>query len=187
MRLHSLSRTLVLAASAGALIAVSFGNIAHAITDTVFRYSTLKTGYVSLLPAAFAPGDSTTANSYTIAPEFYFLSNSPFAACFDAPVNFPDGARITSLKAWATTTTNDGVHVTLHRANLAGANSGAVADMISHDTSNTRFAMTAAVPNTPAAIVNNEHYGYGAEVCISGSGTLFHSAHITYVYRDAGD
>lgn len=187
MNLSSLSRALILAASAGALIASSFGDIAHAITDTVFRYSSLKTGYLSLLPGAFAPGDSVAANNYAIAPQFYILTNHNGGLCFDAGIHLPEGARMTSLKAWGKTDTGDGVNARIVRANLATGDADEVAFVGSTDTSGTRFAMTTPIPSSASAIINNEHYGYAAEVCIGTAATEFYSARITYVYRDAGD
>ena len=187
MTLNSLARALAVALSAGALIALSFAGIAHAITETVFRYSTLQTGYLSLLPGAFAPGDSVAANNYVIAPQFYILTNHNGALCFDAAIHLPEGARMTSLKAWGKTDTGDGVNARIVRGNLATGAGEDVAFVGSTDTSGTRFAMTTPIPSSALAIINNEHYGYAAEVCLGTAATEFYSARITYVYRDAGD
>jgi hypothetical protein len=187
MKSLSLSRSAVIAASA-ALAAIGSAGIAQAISSNIFQYSTPQTGYLSLGPQAFAPASKGDAAHYTIEVPFWIQKDAgALGLCMVAPVNLPEGARITSLKAWARADADLAVQLVLHRTNLAvDAPANDMVELLSHDTSQTRFGMTAVVPNDAIAIVNNEHYSYGVEVCIDSTASVFYSARITYVYRNAG-
>jgi hypothetical protein len=181
-------RPLSIAAAAAALLALTYGGIAHAISSNIFQYTTAQTGYFSLSPMAFAPEGNDDAAHYTINGPFWIEKDvGALSVCMVAGLNLPDGARVTSLKAWASSDIDQAVQIRLLRANLATGTANGFAGLISHDTSQTRFAMTAAVTSGAMAIVNNEHYGYGAEVCLNSTPSRFYSARITYVYSNAGD
>ncbi len=55
MNKYLTSRRAAFATVGGLLAAVSLSGVALAITDTAFRYSTPKKGYLTLMPAAFTP------------------------------------------------------------------------------------------------------------------------------------
>src|SRR3954447_6275749 len=54
-------------AAGGFAAALFLAGAAHAITDTVFKYSTPKTGYLTLDPMAFAPDNSNDAGHYFVS------------------------------------------------------------------------------------------------------------------------
>ena len=188
MKSLSIPRSLVIAAAA-ALAGLGSIGIAYATVSNIFQYTTTQTGYLSLDPMAFSPKGKTDAAHYGINGPFWIEKDvSALSVCMVAPVNLPEGARITSLKAWASADADQAVQVTLTRVNLAlGGGANVVAALISHDTSQNRFAMTTPA-HAAVATINNEHYGYGLEVCIvdSTANALFYAARITYTYTTAG-
>lgn len=182
----SLFRRPLVTTSAAVLLALSCAGMAFALVAPSFQYSTPQTAYISLSPMAFAPEGKDDAAHYTIVVPFDIEKDSgAISVCMVAGVNLPDGARITSLKAWASSNQDQGVQLRLLRVNLATGTSNGVTGLISHDTSQTRFAMTTAVAGA-SAIVNNEHFGYGLHLCLNSTPSVFYSARITYTYTTAG-
>jgi hypothetical protein len=161
---------------------------AQAITDTVFQYSPPKTGYFGLSPMAFAPADSTTANSYNnVAPNSV---TAGAGGCFSAAVNLPQGAAINQFVAWFSaigsqvneyriyrTRVTDGAADTIAFINATGLGGG----------TGTRTQTGVNVANTPTAMVNNALYLYGASICVGNGNTSFHGARIRYTFTNAGD
>ncbi len=65
-----------------------------------FRYTSAQTRYLSLPPSAFRPRqDSASAIVESAAGETYYVA-AIGTGNFTAPLNLPDGARITAVRAW---------------------------------------------------------------------------------------
>jgi hypothetical protein len=174
----------VAAAAASALVAAAiFAGSAGAVTDTVFRYSTAKTGYLAISVAAFVPISSTTQ----------FISNgisiqmpTVGQTCLQAPVNLPQGA---VMKNVAVAYTNSGAtfQIEMIRQEFAtGANELLVLKAFP-DTGTSRKTAMAAIPAAKQTI-NNLKYNYNINFCSAGStqNRMF-GARITYTYATAGD
>ena len=73
------------------------GGAATATTDTVFRYSSPKTGYLQIPAAAFVVTDSDKGYDNT---GIVLNSADNIHTCFTAPVNLPDRAKMTGLTVW---------------------------------------------------------------------------------------
>ena len=186
MSLKLFRRPLV-TASAVALLALGSIGIAHAISSNIFQYTTPQTGYLNLSPMAFSPEDAADAAHFAISPPFWISKDAGANnVCMVAGVHLPEGARVKSLTAWAASDVDQGVQVRLMRANPASGTANGLVGVISHDTSQNRFAMSAAAPGA-TAVINNQHFGYGVHVCINSTPSLFFGARITYTYSDAGD
>lgn len=177
-------RNAAVTAGAGILFALSFGGLARAITDTVFHYSTPQTGYYSISPMALVPNSGSTG--YSTTEQSIFTSPTGTYGCFVTGVNLPDRARIAELRTWAATDTDLGIQAILFRVQLSDGTSDALVNMISHNTSSTRFAMAAAVAADKAVVVN-QRYNYAVEICLAGANTVLYSGRLTYTYTNAGD
>lgn len=184
----SAARLCTLLCCSAAVFALSYGGIAHAITDTIFQYKTPKTGYFSIAPLALTPSSTGNATNYVLSPpDFASALAADKGVCLVAAVNFPDGAQIKSATTWFSTDRDLGVSVLIYRNNPATGNAIAFFDMQSQDTSETRISMTQVLSEPPFGKVNNQHFNYEALVCLANSNTKFYGARITYMFTDAGD
>jgi hypothetical protein len=172
---------------AGSLLAiVSIAAIAQAATDTIYRYSTPRTGVFQLSALAMTPTDKNV--DYEIeAPggRVRMLSGS---GCFTGGVNLPNGATITSVAGIIASgggaghpgfvfmrhTTSDGDLVAIAMLEEIFDDSGA------------RKIFKAAV-SEDAKAVNNNLYSYGFVVCLPGTADYFYGAKIGYTFTHAGD
>src|SRR5690349_12412799 len=119
MKSLTLSRSAVIAAAA-VLAGLASAGIAHAISSNIFQYTTTQTAYLSLNPMAFSPKGKSDAAHFQINSSFWIAKDaSAISVCMLAPVNLPEGARITSLKAWASADADQAIQLRLSRINLA--------------------------------------------------------------------
>src|SRR4051794_14416092 len=91
---HLTSRSAVLFGAGGFLAALFLSGDAQAITDTVFKYSAAKTGRLPIPAAAFTP-EGSAVKYVNLGGELGPLTTSD--ACFHAPVNLANGAKMTTL------------------------------------------------------------------------------------------
>ena len=185
MTIHVTSRRVALAAAGGLLAAVPLSGAAQAITDTVFKYTTVKTGYFGIDVMAMAPQTTAAANDYSISWT-NGISTSAGYRCFNAGVNLPNGATMTRLSIWYTNGGSSNPHVQLLRHTLATGLTQGLAFATIVDDSGTRKQKNFAIADGPLAKVNNGPYTYGFGVCI-GTNAFFHGARVTYTYNNAGD
>jgi hypothetical protein len=189
MNTYLTSKRTALAAVGGLLAFLSLSGVALAATDNVYRYSTLKTGYLTLLPAAFTPADTTkdyVNNGIAIRP-----LTAGQQHCWSAPVNLPQGAKMTALALYYQLENGDSALVQFYRKRLS--------DGVGSLPVNQALALTggayrgANFPITDASVqtVNNGQYGYSLFVCFTengaGTSSIFHGARVTYTYTHAGD
>jgi len=181
---HVTSRRVALAAAGGLLAAMSLSGAAQAITDTVFKYTTAKTGYFGIDVMAMAPDRNNAANDYFIDWDGILSADGP--NCFNAGVNLPNAATIKRLSIWYTSGAGSNPLVRLFRHTLADGTFSTVFAEVILDDSGTRKQRNLAITDDSLAKVNNAHYTYGFGICL-GSNTALHGARITYTYNTAGD
>lgn len=168
--------------AAGAVAGVLMSGTAHAVTDTVFRYATPKTGALTLLAAAFTPAQHTS----TWSNVGWSLSGAGGSTCFYAAVNLPQGAKITNLAVWYAKNDSSGSYLFLTREQLSTGNTALVGSVLATDSGNVRGGKQAAITNAAVNTVNNLAYGYYLEKCVSST-EVFYGSRITYTYQTAGD
>lgn len=166
-------------ATGGFIAALFLAGAAHAITDTVFKYSTPKTGYLSFGPFAFGP--AANIQSYTITPNYIQSSGG---VCFLSGVNLPNGATITTLTGWFASSSGN-AKVTLWRQPVDSFAEEVIAERHDLDTSGALQRVSVNATQS-AAIVDNQRYFYELMGCFDSNDT-FHGARIAYTYTNAGD
>lgn len=156
---------------------------ALAVTSRDFTYSSVKTGYYTIHPAAMVP--SASSSQYGINVSGSILGGN---GCFVTGVNLPQGAIITLVTVWARSDSSGiGPTASLFRNTPANGGSATIANKNFDDDSDTRRGFSVSVPaSNPARLVNNSNQTFGFETCVT-TGTLFYGARITYTYRSAGD
>jgi hypothetical protein len=180
-------RAFAICSSAAAMLALSCGGIAHAITDTIFQYKTPKTGYFSISPMAFAPEQAGYVNAFIIDAPASVSPTPEHGICMVAGLNLPDGAQIRSFAAWVSSDLDRGVAFLVFRSNPATGDFTALTQMESDDVTQKRVAMTLPASEGPVLKVNNKHFNYGAMICLQTGNSKFYGGRITYTYTDAGD
>jgi hypothetical protein len=180
------ARVLIAAVSGALAAGALLSPAAQAITDTVFRYSTPKTGSF-MVPAAAL---SRAADGVAYSNNGFSVTTSHSAqVCFQAPVNVPHGAELTSLTAWyGRADANAVVFVLLRRMQVTGvsyvdvdqiANTAETQAPVNDGFSAVRYDITDPT-------VNNRAYAYYIVVCLANNGA-FNAARVDYTYTTAGD
>jgi hypothetical protein len=156
---------------------------AQAITDTIFQYSSPKTGYLTISPAALSPTADGVDYIIGFSGGVHLQTNS--LQCFVTGVNLPHGARITQMLVFYTTG-GTGPQVRLYRESLTTGVAQQIANANLPLTGGARSA--ASVPIAPSlAIVGNAAFTYGFGTCLSDTANTLHGVRITYTYTNAGD
>jgi hypothetical protein len=171
-------------AAAGAVAGMLFaGGAAHAVTDTIFRYSTPKTGFVTIQSIAFNPDASGTAFHSAIQ----LTLDVAGAACFLAPVNMPQGAKMSALQIWYKRATPNFFTVALFRQHITQESSADV--IVSQTPPGGGFFRPAKYDITDTALqtVDNSRYSYFLRVCMAETADSFQNARVTFTYNNAGD
>jgi len=172
--------------AAGGFVATLFlGGAAYAVTDTIFKYSTPKTGYYSLSPNAFGGDGFGNYGDHIIGWPDYLGTSA--GGCFTTGVNLPQGAKLTALAAWTSSDAATGVRIHLHRVNLATGHSDEIVLLQSKDTTQTRTTNTFKIPASATATVDNQRFDYGVAVCLASANSRYLGGRITYSYDNAGD
>jgi hypothetical protein len=172
------------AAAAGVVIALSFSSVAQAITDTIFRYSSPKTGYYMIDRMAMSPQDTTAAGaSFSIDAGDGGLTAGT-QACFVTGVNLPQGATITGARVWYRSGAggNPIVNLVVHR--LSDGQVFLIAGQTLVDDSALRKAVNITVP--AGQTVDNAGKSYGLQICLWPQ-DVFYALRIAYTYNQAGD
>lgn len=175
-------------AAGGFVAALFLAGAAHAITDTVFKYTTPKTGYYTLDPIAFAPSQPTDTYVIGDVPDAVY-DTSGLSKCFGTGVNLPQGATMTAFAAWYSSDVNGNINVWLGRNKLADGTFDYIEKMASTNTTKTRRPMNTTIADSSLATVDNTRYSYHVGVCFatSGANSRFYGGRIAYTYTNAGD
>jgi hypothetical protein len=168
----------------GALaVAVCLTGAAQAVTDTVFKYSTPKTGYLAFAGNAFTPLDDMTGFYVNNRRELRVKADD--FVCFATPVHLPQGADMTSLAVWYRNQT-----ATLTVSVLKATNSGVFSEIAKRNLPQGAGALLATKSIAgAAAIIDNQRSHYWLEYCATDGSTdsQLNSVRITYTYMNAGD
>jgi hypothetical protein len=186
MRYHLTSSKTVFLVVGSLAAALLVGDAAHAITETAFRYSNPRTGYLGIPPAAFAPSGDPTGAYITYNDGSLLQVSSNNGTCVWAPVNLPQGATMTKLAIWYAKTSGT---ADLKLVAMPYANGGysELADLSLADTSFVRVGRARSITGTLAR-VDNAHNEYWLYFCAqNSSSTYFTGIRLTYTYNNAGD
>ena len=186
---HLTLRRLALVAAGGLVAALSFGGVAQAITDSVFKYSSPKTGALMLSPADFVPSSTGSASDYSMSVTGGITTASAGQVCFLAPVHLPQAATITQLKAFhRRPDASDVVFVFLNRVNADGTTVQGVANGAQAIAPITVPAGGSVIyaANASTNVVNNLQFSYVVGLCIANNGRLI-SARVAYTFTTAGE
>ena len=180
MNAYFTPRRAVIVAAAGLVAALSFGGVAQAITDTVFRYSPPKTGYYSIDHFAMNPLGSGAADSYF--REFSTgLNNTTGNDCFGTGVNLPHGVTLTEVRVWYKSGAGTPrFYFVFQRMSIAQQNY-----YLRSPTDSSGTLKATNLPIDPVKIDNSLN-SYAFVLCID-PGDVFYSARISYTYNNAGD
>lgn len=162
--------------------AVVFSGKAGAITDTIFKYSTTKTGYFSISAVAFSPNIST--NQYYFQNQVDLRPSTNDLMCFAAPIFLPHGARMTEVRFWHANYNGSQTFRIMRRG------VGRWFDVISTGSfpQTTFTSYFEYAKSIPSVVVNNRDYSYHLEYCVqNGLNAWIAKARIKYTYNTAGD
>jgi hypothetical protein len=168
--------------AAGILIGLFASGAAHAITDTVFRYSAVQTGYYNINVAGLVP--QVAGADYAVNGGTSYIQSST-VSCYATDVHLPDRARMTGVTVWYNGT-GAGIVTNLVRINVNTGLNEFLFSKINNDSGGNRVARLYPVSGTEAAI-NNKAFSYAVEICLSDSAAKFYGARIAYTYNSAGD
>jgi hypothetical protein len=154
---------------------------AQAITDNAFNYSTPKTAFFSINPAAMVPGDSGL--QYMSDSDDLRLTAAG-NGCFGTGVNLPQGAIVQTVVVWYSSGAGSpNVGFVRHHFDNAGMTEGYFLDASSNTGQRTQVGV--AIPTTLATIAN-DLYSYSFVWCPATTDNHFHNARIKYTYNKAG-
>lgn len=158
--------------------------MAQAVTDTIFKYTTAKTGYYSISHMAMAPDSAGSANFYGIGWMDYAYVTAH--GCLQTGVNLPNGVTMTALTVWYSSGTSGNPKIELLRTELHDGSTDTIVDKTFADDSQTRKLGVVAIRGAKIAVVDNGRFTYGIGVCLDPV-DRFYGARITYTYDNAGD
>jgi hypothetical protein len=163
--------------------ALFLAGAAHAITDTVFRYSTPKTGTAMYPAAAFGPQNAPATYHNGLV-----LQNIGSAVCYWAPVNnLPQGAKLTALVMFYVNEQTAPWSTELTRIRMAApASSESIAQLTPPNSNGDFRSARLDITDPSMQIVDNQRYVYVMSRCV-GSTEYFYSARLDYTYTNAGD
>jgi len=165
-----------------ALAIIVLGGAAHAVTDTIFKYTNPRTGFFTIDPMALSA--DTDGRTYTID---YTNGNISGTGCFSTGVNLPNGATITALTVWIASGAGSDPNFTLLRRDLGSGNPDLLLNhVLVNDDSTARTAHNFKFANNASAKVDNKHT-FGFAVCLPDATNFFLGGRIAYTYTTAGD
>jgi hypothetical protein len=184
MKSYITSRCGAIAAAGGVVAALSFGGVAQAITDTVFRYSAPKTGFYSIDRFALNPiGSFFGAMNYNREWNGGLWNNGTDANCFGTGINLPHGATLASVRVWYSSDTDGNPAFRFIAQEFASPAQTII--FVAAPSDNSATVRSVNIPVDPLKI-NNSQTSYALTVCLSPN-DIFYSARVTYTYDNAGD
>jgi hypothetical protein len=173
------------AAVAGSLLAIlTVVGTAQAANDTVYKYSTPKTGYFTIDHTTMVPTASGVNYAGSFADSLRLTAAS--GTCFGAGVHLPHGAKITAVSvAYRSGNGEDPTAYVISRRFSNGAIALIALTEIVDNSDTRKIAHLATDP--AVATVNNAVFSYTFAFCLSTTDNYFDIARITYTYQNAGD
>ena len=178
--LKSRRRVYLALASVGLLALIVVGT-AYAITSSSFKYSSTKTGYLSVSNMDFIP-DSDNADYFNGWGDGLVDAQGE---CFNAGINLPSGAKIKSVTWFYESGAASEFFGRFTR--MDGPTATGLDLVPSVSPLNDTGSPSSVTRNVPAAnqAVNNAKYSYGIGAC-PGSDGVFNGARVKYTYKTAG-
>ncbi|MGB7256549.1 MAG: hypothetical protein WBD48_00555 [Pseudolabrys sp.] len=144
------------------------------------KYTAPKTGFLAINSLAFASdGDAGYLNSPTGG-----VTSNP-VGCFSTGVNLPEGAKVTRLELWGTSTAGVFPVINFDRENHKTGTLEVISTGHLTDTSGAYKPFLITLTSTKTTI-DNRDYRYGLSGCVDQTSTV-RGARITYTYTNAGD
>jgi len=166
----------------GALAIVLLGGGAHAVTDTIFKYTNPRTGFFTIDPMALSA--DTDSRTYTTD---YQNGNISGTGCFNTGVNLPNGAIVTALTVWIASGAGTDPNFVLLRRDLGTGNADVLLNHVNvHDDSTARTAHIFKFANNTGVKADNTHT-FAFAVCLPDATNFFLGARVAYTYTTAGD
>jgi hypothetical protein len=181
---RSMNGQTALTAASGLLLgALVVGGAAQAITESAFRYSDAQTGYLSIPAAGFVSLASTYAYPFDNFVDLRPTTNN--GICFGAPVNLPQGAKMSKLAAWYG---NSGGTLSLRMLRRGPEHWFDQIATVSLPNTGSIGVYTMSTTNIQKKeVVDNRHFSYHLEYCAIGMNTVLAKVRVTYTYESAGD
>ena len=181
MKIRTTLRDVGLVLSGAILIGLPLSGGAKAITDTIFKYTTPKTGYLQIPASAFTP-DNLTNNYSNDAVQITPSTNN--LTCFSAPVNLPHGVKMTSWSLMQ----KSGAGEFSGGIRSSGYGGGASGGLILYkptlpDTGGIVKLFNFAI----SEVIDNTHHTYSVFACMTSSTASFAGMRVAYQYTNAGD
>jgi hypothetical protein len=157
---------------------------AQAATDTIFRYSSPKTGYYAVDNTDLSP-DGSNSLAYLNEWDVAIQPDAGKSGCFNAGLHLPHGAVITQVRVFYRATASSGTSVaTIQRKKYTRE----VNDEMRLEFPDSATRTAANMPlNASLTTINNLGFSYGLGVCLRNDTDAFYAARITYTYTHAGD
>ena len=158
---------------------------ALAITETNFRYSQPRPGYLMLGPADFLPDDYNVNHSRPNGESLVTTSIGPI--CFHATVRLPHGAKVAHARLFYRKPAEANViYLVMRRLNSNLADSQAITPYPPEQPPVALYGTAAYVTDPERNEVNNRAFRYDVQLCLSQYAELF-NVRIDYTYTSAGD
>lgn len=171
------------AAVAGSFLAIlTVVGATQAANDTIYKYSTPKTGFYTIDHTAMIPTSSSMNYTSSFADSLHLTTDS--SSCFGAAVNLPQGAKITAVSIAYRSGAGGNPSANLISRKFSDGTVTLLALKEITDNSNTRKVINLF---TTMATVNNAQFSYTFGICLSTTDNYFDVARITYTYQNAGD
>jgi hypothetical protein len=177
--LKSKRRISLVLAAVGVLALIAVG-AAYALTASSFKYSTAKTGYVTVSPMDFAP-DSDNASYFNNWATGLADSSG---GCHNAGVNLPQGSKVKSITFFYKSGVGSEFFGRFVRMRLG---TGVGADIVTAVSPANDLGTASSVTSNVGAANQpvSASFAYGVGVCPGSDGTAL-GARIKYTYTSAG-
>jgi hypothetical protein len=180
---NAINQNGALFAAGGFAAALFVAGAAHAITDTVFRYSPAKTGYISIPPATFVP----ISNAYRYDKTSLIVGSSNTSkACFSAPVILPTGVVMELLDIWYQKFNDPTFQLQLLRNAFNTSSNESLVAVEPADTAGKPKAASFGITSATSTTVDNQRNNYQLIVCMTGTLNWIAAARIKFSYNSAG-
>lgn len=177
-------RSRIAVLGAGLLAGSLFVGASFAITSQTFRYSSTRTGYLSISPMGFVPGTADVAQQMESSYGEY-LRVTDNSGCFSAPIRLPQGARMKAVRWSYRSGPNYDFNGYLVRQSLEEDAYSIFSVGVPTNHSSTYRHVARAVPLN-RQLINNKKFSYAVSACV-GTDTYLYGVRIKYTYRNAGD
>ena len=169
--------------------------VAVALAPTSSAHSaTLRTSHYAIDAMAMGPEQVSSSTNYGTGSGDGLRNIAASRACFNAAIHLPQGAAITRVIVWHSSTATSSTNTGVVRQRLSDGQFSYVAAREIGNTNGQRKAVTvpilsdpigAAPAIVPVEPIDNARFSYSFGICLNGlNKSAFHGARITYTYLD---